>query len=148
MGKSFDDFWCELDEVHDFDMKNPKYHEEWKGKVYLCPTKKELTFAYTGNVLKGGEGKCSYIKKAHETAQAGNTVVLLLPAHTGASWFQDYILKHFYDIHWIKGTIDDRFEVDNKNKCRTYQNYMIVTMINFKLELKKAEQKAIANLKR
>lgn len=130
--KTFDDYWCELDEEFDFDMKNPKYEEEWKGKVFLRPSKKELNYPYNGAKTSGGDGRDAYMKKAHETAQAGNTVVALVPAHTGSPWFHEYVLKPFYHIRWLRGTIDDR--TDSENEFRTYQNYMVVIMRNWKLD--------------
>jgi hypothetical protein len=34
-----------------------------------------------------------WMKKAYESAQAGATVVALIPARTGSKWWQDYVTK-------------------------------------------------------
>lgn len=53
--------------------------QEWKGVCWMNPP-------YGRNIGK-------WIKKAYESAQAGATVVCLLPARTDTAWWHDYVMK-------------------------------------------------------
>ena len=45
-----------------------------------------------------------WVKKAYETAQQGETVVMLLPARTDTKWFHEYIYGKA-EIRFIKGRL-------------------------------------------
>ena len=45
-----------------------------------------------------------WIRKAHESALAGATVVCLVPARTDARWWHDYVIPHA-EIRFIRGRI-------------------------------------------
>ena len=45
-----------------------------------------------------------WVKKAYETAQQGETVVMLLPARTDTKWFHEYIYNKA-EIRFIKGRL-------------------------------------------
>lgn len=45
-----------------------------------------------------------WVKKAHEEAQKGATVVALLPARTDTRWFHDYIYGN-HEVRFIRGRI-------------------------------------------
>jgi len=45
-----------------------------------------------------------WLKKAHESAQAGATVVCLLPARTDCAWWHDYVLPHA-EVSYIRGRL-------------------------------------------
>jgi phage N-6-adenine-methyltransferase len=51
-----------------------------------------------------GRGIGAWVKKAHETALTGTTVVALLPARTDTAWFQDYCIP-FGEIRFIRGRL-------------------------------------------
>lgn len=53
--------------------------QEWKGVCWMNPP-------YGRNIGK-------WVKKAYESAQAGATVVCLLPARTDTAWWHDYVMK-------------------------------------------------------
>ena len=64
--------------------------QEWKGTCWMNPPY--------------GRAIGAWIKKAYDSAMAGNTVVCLLPARTDTRWFHDYCLKS-QDIRFVKGRI-------------------------------------------
>lgn len=64
--------------------------EEWDGTVWMNPP-------YGRTIGK-------WIKKAHETAQNGHTVVCLLPARTDTSWWLRHCAKAD-DIRFVSGRI-------------------------------------------
>lgn len=45
-----------------------------------------------------------WVKKAHDEATRGTTVVMLLPARTDTKWFHDYIYEK-QEIRFIKGRL-------------------------------------------
>ena len=50
-----------------------------------------------------------WVKRAYEQAQAGITVVALIPSRTDTSWWQDYVMKAD-EIRFVRGRLhfDDR----------------------------------------
>ena len=80
--------WYGLD--HEDETRRDGLSVEWDGsKVWLNPP--------YGRTI--GE----WVKKAHEHASKGNTVVLLLPARTDTRWFHDYVMGR--QIQFIKGRL-------------------------------------------
>lgn len=64
--------------------------KEWKGVLWMNPP--------YGREIK------AWIKKAYETAQAGDgTVVCLLPARTDTAWWHDYCMKG--EVTFIRGRL-------------------------------------------
>lgn len=51
-----------------------------------------------------GRGIYAWVKKAHESAQQGSTVVCLLPARTDTRWWQDFCLGA-NEVHFIRGRL-------------------------------------------
>ena len=68
----------------------------WQGRVWMNPPY--------------GRRIQHWIKKAYEQAQAGATIVCLLPARVDTKWFHEYCVKG--DVKLIKGRLF--FEVDGK----------------------------------
>jgi site-specific DNA-methyltransferase (adenine-specific) len=64
--------------------------QSWSGTVYMNPP-----YGY-------GIGK--WVKKAYEEAQAGATVVCLIPAKTETRWWHDYVMRAA-EIRLIKGRL-------------------------------------------
>lgn len=46
----------------------------------------------------------AWIRKAHESALTGATVVCLVPARTDARWWHDYVIPHA-EIRFIRGRL-------------------------------------------
>jgi len=57
--------------------------------------------------------KVPWLWKAIQEQELGNTSVFLLPAATGAAWFQDMIMPYAH-VHFIRG----RIELDNGHHPR------------------------------
>jgi len=91
---NFDNFDpCPLNE-------NPNFNGleiEWAKKTFCNPPYSKLK-----TTKKNGLG---WIEKAHNEAQKGKLIVLLIPARTDVSWFHNIILKNNYEIRFIKGRI-------------------------------------------
>lgn len=75
---------------HFFNPEQDGLKQEWKGTCWMNPP-------YGREIGK-------WVKKAHEEAQKGATVVALLPARTDTSWFHDYIYNK-HEIRFIRGRI-------------------------------------------
>jgi phage N-6-adenine-methyltransferase len=63
---------------HYFTIADNGLDQEWTGTIWMNPP-------YTRAI-------CAWVAKAHAAAQAGATVVALLPSRTGTKWFRDYCL--------------------------------------------------------
>lgn len=97
-----------------------KMDEEFHFEVDVCATKENAKCSkfYTAEddgLSKEWKGVCwmnppygrqigRWIKKAYESAEAGATVVCLVPSRTDTKWFQDYCLKSS-DIRFIHGRL-------------------------------------------
>lgn len=64
--------------------------QPWKGTCWCNPP-------YGREISK-------WVRKAHESAQDGATVVCLLPARTDTAWWHDYVAKAA-DIRFIRGRL-------------------------------------------
>ena len=71
--------------------------QEWSGSVWMNPPY--------------GRGIDAWVKKAFQSAQAGATVVCLLPARTDTRWWHDYVLRG--EVTFIKGRL--KFGGHNNN---------------------------------
>lgn len=99
-----------------FDELNEKYHfdidvcatpENAKCATYYTPEQDGLKQEWKGvcwmNPPYGREiGK--WVKKAYESAQAGATVVCLLPARTDTAWWHDYVMR-WGEITFLRGRL-------------------------------------------
>tara|TARA_R110000822_G_C15067551_1_gene468204 strand:+ start:179 stop:592 length:414 start_codon:yes stop_codon:yes gene_type:complete len=114
MNKSNTDSWStpnklknELNDEFNFDdydpcplNNNPQNNgleEDWASKTFVNPPYSKLK-----STKKNGLG---WIEKAHNEAQKGKLVVMLIPARTDTTWFHDIILKNKYEIRFIKGRL-------------------------------------------
>jgi len=74
-----------------FTKENDGLQKDWKGwRCWMNPP-------YGREISK-------WIKKAHDEARKGATVVCLVPARTDTRWFHDYILGRA-EIRFIKGRL-------------------------------------------
>ena len=64
-------------------------NQVWDGVVWMNPP-------YGRRIVK-------WMKKAYESAQAGSTVVCLVPARTDTHWWHDYAAKG--EVEFIKGRL-------------------------------------------
>ena len=62
---------------------------EWRGRVWMNPP-------YGRMISK-------WVRKAHESARAGATVVCLLPARTDTAWWHDYVLAG--EVRFLRGRL-------------------------------------------
>jgi len=91
---NFDDFDpCPLND--DFDINGLTI--DWAQTTFVNPP-----YSCLKSTKKNGLG---WIEKAHNEAQKGKTIVLLIPARTDTTWFHDIILKNNYEIRFIKGRL-------------------------------------------
>tara|TARA_R110000796_G_scaffold2298_3_gene9127 strand:- start:2188 stop:2598 length:411 start_codon:yes stop_codon:yes gene_type:complete len=108
---NFDNFDpCPLNE-------NPNFNGleiEWAKKTFCNPPYSKLK-----TTKKNGLG---WIEKAHNEAQKGKLIVLLIPARTDTSWFHNIILKNNYEIRFIKG----RIRFNNKGSAPFPSIYIIM----------------------
>ena len=63
--------------------------ELWAGKVWMNPPY--------------GRAIGDWVRKAHDSAKAGATVVCLLPARTDTAWWHDYCMRG--EIRFVRGRI-------------------------------------------
>jgi phage N-6-adenine-methyltransferase len=73
---------------------------------YYTPEDDGLSKPWTGSVWCNppyGKQIADWMRKVWEAAQAGATVVLLVPSRTDARWFHDYALKG--EVRFIRGRL-------------------------------------------
>ena len=106
------DFFDELDKEFNFELDVCALPSSTKCKEFITPEIDALKQSWVAfnrrnmcwmNPPYGRQIK-DWIKKAHNEAQKGATVVALLPARTDTRWFHDYIYNK-YEIRFIKGRL-------------------------------------------
>lgn len=101
-------FFAALDAEFHFDTDVCAVKENAKCRNFFSPEQDGLSVPWSGmcwcNPPYGREiGK--WVKKAHDTAQAGTAdVVMLLPARTDTRWFHEYIYGNA-EIRFVKGRL-------------------------------------------
>ena len=101
-------FFAALDAEFHFDTDVCAVRENAKCRNFFSPEQDGLSVPWSGmcwcNPPYGREiGK--WVKKAHDTAQAGTAdVVMLLPARTDTRWFHEYIYGNA-EIRFVKGRL-------------------------------------------
>lgn len=81
--------------------------QEWHGVCWMNPP-------YGHEIGK-------WVKKAYESAQAGATVVCLLPARTDTAWFHGYILDKA-EIAFVRG----RLKFGKATNCAPFPSMVVV----------------------
>jgi phage N-6-adenine-methyltransferase len=100
-------FFDKVNEEFGFDLDVCASHENAKCRKYFTKEQDGLAQEWRGVVWCNppyGRTISDWIKKAYESAQAGATVVLLVPARTDTRWFQDYCLRGG-EIRFIRGRL-------------------------------------------
>ena len=100
------DFYTKLDAEFHFTLDACATAKNTKHPNYFSPEDDALTKNWTGIIFMNppyGRGIIKWVRKAYEEAQAGATVVCLLPARTDTAWFHDFCKKG--DITFVRGRI-------------------------------------------
>jgi phage N-6-adenine-methyltransferase len=84
--------------------------QEWKGICWMNPPY--------------GREIGAWMKKAHESAQGGATVVCLVPARTDTKWWHEYAIK--YEVRFIRG----RLKFGNAESNAPFPNAIVVMRWN------------------
>lgn len=106
------DFFDKINEEFNFELDVCALDSSAKCKEYMTPEHDALSQSWVASNRRNvcwmnppyGRQIKHWIKKAHEEAQKGATVVALLPARTDTRWFHDYIYNQ-YEIRFIKGRL-------------------------------------------
>ncbi len=80
--------------------------QEWQGVCWMNPPY--------------GQAIGRWIEKAYKTAQAGHTVVCLLPARTDTRWFHAYCV--YGELRWIKG----RLKFGTSKNAATFPSFICI----------------------
>lgn len=89
--------------------------ENKKVNRYYTPDQDGLSQQWTGTCWMNppyGRQIGKWVQKAHDSAQAGATVVCLLPSRTDTRWWHDYVMQAA-DIRFIKGRLKFSGNKDN-----------------------------------
>jgi len=100
------DFFERLDAEFGFTIDVCALPENAKCIRFYCPEDDALAQEWRGVCWMNppyGRGIDAWIRKAWESAQAGATVVCLLPARTDTRWWHDYVMRG--EIRFIKGRL-------------------------------------------
>lgn len=121
------DFFDELDKEFHFDVDVCAFSHNAKCKDYFTPEQDGLKQNWDGNKVYWmnppyGRQIGKWVKKAHESAQNGATVVCLLPSRTDTAWWHDYCMKG--EVRFIKGRL--YFEKQGKNDRAPFPSAVVV----------------------
>lgn len=100
------EFFDTQNEIFQFDTDVCALPENAKCRHYFTPEDDGLKQQWEGVCWMNppyGRGIDKWVRKAYESAQAGATVVCLLPARTDTRWFHDYCAKG--EITFIRGRL-------------------------------------------
>lgn len=100
------DFFDKVNERFGFELDVCATPENAKCARYFTEADDGLEQEWTGVVWMNppyGRGIGRWVQKAWESAQAGATVVCLIPARTDTAWWHDYCAKG--DVEFIRGRL-------------------------------------------
>lgn len=98
-------FW-ELNREFAFDLDPCSTHENAKCRRHFTEAEDGLSQEWTGSVFMNppyGRVIGAWIRKAYESAQAGATVVCLIPANTDTAWWHDFCMKG--EVRFLRGRL-------------------------------------------
>lgn len=116
------DLFDELNEEFNFVLDAAATDKSAKCKHYYTPETDGLSKSWF--IENGGAVFCNppygrstgkWVEKAHEEAQKGMPIVLLIPARTDTSYFHDYIYGQA-EIRFLRGRV--KFTDEEGNPCR------------------------------
>ena len=99
-------YFDEIAKEFAFDVDVCALPENAKCASYFTPSVDGLSQTWTGTCWMNppyGRSIGQWVSKAYESAQAGATVVCLLPARTDTRWWHTYAMKG--EIRFIKGRL-------------------------------------------
>ena len=118
------DLFDMLDEVWGFQLDVCATHENAKCKEYFTIDDDGLSQDWGDKVCwmnpPYGRGIKHWIKKAHDSAESGATVVCLLPSRTDTSYWHDYVMKG--DITFLRG----RLKFGNSKNSAPFPSAIVV----------------------
>lgn len=100
------DFYDVVNAEFGFDLDACALDSSAKCERYFTPELDGLAHDWTGTVWMNppyGDVIAQWMAKAHESAQAGATVVCLVPARTDTAWFHDHCFPG--EVRFIKGRL-------------------------------------------
>lgn len=101
------DFFDKLDAEFRFTTDVCALPENAKCARYYTPEQDGLRQNWTGTCWMNppyGREIAAWVKKAYESAQAGATVVCLLPSRTDTRWWHNYVMRAD-DVRFIRGRL-------------------------------------------
>jgi phage N-6-adenine-methyltransferase len=101
------DLFAALDSEFHFTIDVAALPDNAKCALFFTPGQDGLKRRWTGTCWMNppyGYALRQWVRKAHESAQAGATVVCLLPARTDVAWWHDYVL-HRAEVRYIRGRL-------------------------------------------
>jgi phage N-6-adenine-methyltransferase len=96
-----------LDEEFHFTIDVCASRENAKCERFLTATDDALTVPWTGVCWMNppyGRSIGKWLRKAHDEAKAGATVVCLIPARTETAWWHDFVPKA-HEVRFIRGRL-------------------------------------------
>lgn len=100
-------FFDKLNEEFPFTLDVCANDDNYKCEQYFTKEVDGLAQDWTGNTVwmnpPYGREIGRWMKKAHESAQDGTTVVCLVPARTDTKWWHDYAIQH--EVRFVKGRL-------------------------------------------
>lgn len=100
------DFFDEYNGIYDFELDVCATPENAKCKRFFTAADDGLKQEWRGRCWMNppyGRGIGAWVKKAYESAQAGATVVCLLPSRTDTKWWHDYCMRGA--IRFVRGRL-------------------------------------------
>ena len=101
------DFFDKLDSEFHFNLDVCALPENAKCAAFYTPEMDGLSQPWYGNCWCNppyGRQVGRWVAKAAQSAEAGATVVMLLPARTDTSWFHDYIYGRA-EVRFVRGRL-------------------------------------------
>lgn len=101
------DFFACVDAEFGFTLDVCALQENAKCERYFTPETDGLSQEWRGVCWCNppyGRGIGEWMKKAYESAEAGATVVCLIPSRTDSRWWHDYVMKAA-EIRFVKGRL-------------------------------------------
>ena len=100
-------FFDKLNEEFPFTLDVCANDENFKCEQYFTKELDGLAQDWTGNIVwmnpPYGREIGKWMKKANESAQAGATVVCLVPSRTDTRWWHDFAIQH--EVRFVKGRL-------------------------------------------
>jgi phage N-6-adenine-methyltransferase len=100
------DLFAVLDREFSFELDVCALPHNAKCRRYFTPATDGLSQEWQGACFMNppyGRNIGDWLKKAYESAQAGATVVCLIPSRTDAAWWHDYVMRA--EVRFLRGRL-------------------------------------------